>query len=81
MASLSIGEAHDTMKTLPLILTLTVASSALASPQFFTTNTESDAGTTTCITWTFLDGSVTTITAPGPGTATVTPTITATAWN
>ncbi|KAJ8079319.1 hypothetical protein PM082_021821 [Marasmius tenuissimus] len=51
---------------LPAVVSLFVASS-LALPQFWTTNAESDAGTTTCVTWTFPDGSVTTYTAPYPG--------------
>ncbi|KAK1225551.1 hypothetical protein PQX77_011491 [Marasmius sp. AFHP31] len=50
------------------VVSLFVASS-LALPQLWTTNaeSESDAGTTTCVTWTFPDGSVTTYTAPNPG--------------
>ncbi|KAK1227662.1 hypothetical protein PQX77_009327 [Marasmius sp. AFHP31] len=43
------------------VVSLFVASS-LALPQLWTTNAESDAGTTTCVTWTFPDGSVTTYT-------------------
>ncbi|KAL0573320.1 hypothetical protein V5O48_008642 [Marasmius crinis-equi] len=46
---------------------LAFVASSLASPQFWTTNAEGNAGTTTCVTWTFPDGSVTTYTAPPAG--------------
>ncbi|KAF8060261.1 hypothetical protein FPV67DRAFT_1453373 [Lyophyllum atratum] len=53
------------------LVALASISCASASPQFFTTNSGTDAGTTTCITFTFGDSTSTTV-------ITYTPTPTAT---
>ncbi|GLB45678.1 hypothetical protein LshimejAT787_2600110 [Lyophyllum shimeji] len=43
------------------LVTFALIGGTSARPQFFTTNTETNAGTTTCITFTFGDSTSTTV--------------------